>query len=805
MNGNWINGMQGVPGISLPEGIDANLLGGALFLFLLFLVCALFALILLARRRQSLEVREIVLALEDLRSGRLHHRPAVARRSGLSMIADSVQRLSQDILVMKGELQKSREQVEILEQAIPEMAIITTDPDGQIRTMNDTTCSMFGWSARDLQAQSASILFDEEFWKDLLPKLARRSFRESGLQIQGTMCRSDGSTFGAELSIRLIHRKDHGDLRPSGFVLGVRDRAGESGLAARLKAAEEQQRLLMEGITDGAAVLVGGKIVQANKAIGRMLDVDPEELQGAPFHLFVSTCDLLIVREKLEEIERRRSGGDLSDGLRFALRDIHQEIAGSVLMRASGLVYQGEPAVLILLRDVTRQARLEAELRRNEARLDAVLEASAEGILVLVETGEGPVVHLTNRAFCRRFKVAARDLLGVSEGDLLRSLSRQGGTGRSVAAILASANRKPARETVAAVEDGTPDLEVATTPLRDRNDRLLGMVLTVREISAGPGEADLKGLRSLQETVRRLDEANRKMQQNLSELEQYNRELVKLDEMKSRLLGNVSHELQTPLVAVRGYTEMILKQRLGTITQEQKKGLTLSLRSIDRMIALIDGLLHLSRDERLNLSSFRLRGLVEECVELMEPKMASRNLHRKVDLPDPDLIVHGDREKLFQVFVNLLNNAVKYNRDGGRIEIRTRPWKSGMVQVDIQDTGVGISPEEQKSIFDRFYRAGRAGTPVENEEGAGIGLSIVNNILRLHGCTIQVESEPGVGSTFTFTLPVESATGPGAGEENEAQQPESADSSGPGDADNPGDGPPRLRIIRPAGTGNKDR
>ena len=237
MSREWTAGAGGILGITLPEGIDSSVVSGVMFLFLLFLVCALFALILMARRRQSHEAREIVLALEDLRSGRLKHKPDVGDRSGLSLVADSVQRLSQDILVLNGELQKTRDRADILEQAAPDMAIVTTDPDGQIRTFNDSACDLFGWSSIDVLMQPASILFDEEFWKELLPKLARRSFRDIGLQDQGDMLRMDGARFHAELSIRLIHSADSAGGSSSGFVLGIRDVAEQGGLATRSRPA----------------------------------------------------------------------------------------------------------------------------------------------------------------------------------------------------------------------------------------------------------------------------------------------------------------------------------------------------------------------------------------------------------------------------------------------------------------------------------------------------------------------------------------------------------------------------------------
>jgi PAS domain S-box-containing protein len=570
-------------------------------------------------------------------------------------------------------------------------------------------------------------------------------------------------------------------------VLVIRDEAKLEQLAARLHAAEEQQDLLMEGIADGVAILCDGEIVRVNSALAGLLGIDADRLEGRLFQSLVGTADLLQVRERLQELEG--AGKDAIEPFRLTLRRDDDEGDPQVRLKASPIRYLGQPAVLAIIRDVTGQARFEEELRRNEARLDAVLEAAPEGILVLVETAEGSLVHLTNQAFLDMFELQAGAVLGLPEVEILRILRHRGAEGAGVAAVLAAANRDAVRDAVPGGE-GSRALDLAVIPLLDGQGRFLGRMLSCSDRSAhAVREADREGrseelqasINALMDSCRELDRTNADLRQKMAEQEQYNQELVKLDDIKSRLLGNVSHELQTPLVSIRGYTEMILRGRLGSITEEQHKGLTLSLKNIDRLITMIDGLLNLARNERLHLTVFPLHQLVEECEDLIRPKLGTKNLTLSIRQEQAGIRVHGDREKLFQVFLNLLSNAVKYNREDGRIEVLTRPGDAGLVAVEIMDTGIGILPDDQKKIFDRFYRADRAGTAAESESGAGIGLSIVHNILRLHGCTIHVESEPGEGSTFSFTLPMAEA---GDGPPDRPEEPETNDR-------------PRLRIIRP--------
>lgn len=771
--------------LSLPEGVSEEVLVIGLGLFLLIAVVALCALIFLGRRRQADEIREIVIALEEMRSGRMRSRPEIGRRSAMSLVADSVQRLGQDMNVHAGELDRSRERITVLEQAVPDTAIITTDHDGNIRTVNGNACDLFGWRPGDVLSQPASVLFEEEFWKELLPKLARKSLRESGIRLQGDMVRNDGTPFHADLTVRLLKKGDTGATPATGFVLVIRDEAELDKLTTLLAAAEEQQDLLMEGIADGVAVLCDGEVVEANSPLAAMLGLEDGTVEGRPFQSLVGTADLLQVRERLQGIEQKGT----PEPFRMTLRREDDEGDLPVRMKGSPIRYQGRPAILAIFRDVTGQARFEDELRRNEARLDAVLEAAPEGILVLVETAEGPLVHLTNRAFLELFGLESAGVLGLPEGEILRLLRHRGDDGADVAAFLASANRNPVRDTVPGRVGGRA-LDLSVTPLLDSQGQYLGRMLSCSDrTSEQAGEADRESkeaelqanINALIDSSRELDRTNADLRQKMAEQEQYNLELVKLDDMKSRLLGNVSHELQTPLVSVRGYTEMILKGRLGSVTEEQQKGLTLSLKNIDRLIAMIDGLLNLARNDRLHLTVFPLHQLVEECEDLIRPKLGPKNLTLSIRQDQPGIRVHGDREKLFQVFTNLLSNAVKYNRDGGMIEVMTRQGDAGLVAVEVRDTGIGIPAEDQKQVFDRFYRADRAGTAAESEGGAGIGLSIVHNILRLHGCTIHVESEPGQGSTFSFTLPMAEA---GEGDD------------GPEDSgDHPPDRP-RLRIIR---------
>jgi signal transduction histidine kinase len=235
-----------------------------------------------------------------------------------------------------------------------------------------------------------------------------------------------------------------------------------------------------------------------------------------------------------------------------------------------------------------------------------------------------------------------------------------------------------------------------------------------------------------------------------------NRGLQQLDEMRSNLLANVSHELQTPLVSIRGYTEMILKGKIGPVTDEQRRGLEISLKNIDRLIGLIDNLLEFSRTEgglmELKLTSFPLKPLISEILLLMRDVAERASVRLQADYPGGDPVIRADREGVGQVLLNLVSNGIKFNRPGGEVRVEVHPSRRGFARVAVRDTGRGIPPEDLERIFDRYYRV--QSEPGREVEGSGLGLAIVRQILQVHGCTILAEAPAGGGSLFTFTLPL---------------------------------------------------
>jgi signal transduction histidine kinase len=223
---------------------------------------------------------------------------------------------------------------------------------------------------------------------------------------------------------------------------------------------------------------------------------------------------------------------------------------------------------------------------------------------------------------------------------------------------------------------------------------------------------------------------------------------------QSDFIAEMVHELRTPLAALKASTVLLLRPELP---ENKRVDIINTMQSeTERLTRLTSEFLDLARLEsgraRLETSRFDLYKLLEESAEVVLPQANDKNV--SVHIADEKFTANADRGKVKQVLLNLLTNAIKYNREGGEIHIRTQAAQAGeqaMVQVAVQDTGYGISKEHQKHMFEKFYRVSdTAGFT----QGTGLGLAIAKHIIEAHGGTIQLESEQGVGSTFAITIPV---------------------------------------------------
>ncbi|QUL57701.1 HAMP domain-containing histidine kinase [Paenibacillus tritici] len=232
-------------------------------------------------------------------------------------------------------------------------------------------------------------------------------------------------------------------------------------------------------------------------------------------------------------------------------------------------------------------------------------------------------------------------------------------------------------------------------------------------------------------------------------------DLQQLEQLRREFVTNVSHEVQSPLTSISGYAQALKQVNLAE--QERSRYLDIIIAEAKRMSKMSDSLLKLSllesQSQQLKLTTLNLDEQIRRVIVALQPQWSARNIHFELDLQT--LRVTADHDQLNQVWTNILSNAIKFTGDGGVINVSiTEDIKNVMVRIS--DTGIGIPLEDQKRIFERFFKADRSHS--RKYDGSGMGLAIVKQIVSLHQGDIEVESEPGQGTTFIVTLPIHTPT-----------------------------------------------
>jgi len=251
------------------------------------------------------------------------------------------------------------------------------------------------------------------------------------------------------------------------------------------------------------------------------------------------------------------------------------------------------------------------------------------------------------------------------------------------------------------------------------------------------------------------------------QLQQANHQLERVSQTKSEFLASMSHELRTPLNAIIGFSEVLLDPELNQMPQEQRAEFLGNIhRSGGHLLALINDILDLSKIEagRLELhpEPVALNELIDGCLAIIRPLANKKRLSLEASCEPHEASVCVDQSRVKQILYNLLSNAVKFTPEGGAVRVSaTGPclpapgYDGDFIEISVQDTGIGIKPEERELIFEEFRQVDQAFS--RQEEGTGLGLALVRRLVELHGGRIRLDSVPGGGSCFTFTLQLQEA------------------------------------------------
>jgi signal transduction histidine kinase len=237
----------------------------------------------------------------------------------------------------------------------------------------------------------------------------------------------------------------------------------------------------------------------------------------------------------------------------------------------------------------------------------------------------------------------------------------------------------------------------------------------------------------------------------VSEIRDKSRQLEIASRHKSEFLANMSHELRTPLNAVIGFSDVLLERMFGDLNSKQEQYLRDILDSGKHQLSLINDILDLSKVEaghmELELSEFSLHDVLTTCMTLLQEQAVRRGIRLELTVDPTVTTIAADRRMVKQIVLNLVANAVKFTPDGGRVDVSARRLDDA-VEVSVRDNGIGIAPDDQARIFEEFARARSTA-----HEGTGLGLTLTQKFVTLHGGRIALQSALGEGSTFTFTLP----------------------------------------------------
>jgi PAS domain S-box-containing protein len=416
-----------------------------------------------------------------------------------------------------------------------------------------------------------------------------------------------------------------------------------------------------------------------------------------------------------------------------------------ILRRATAQLHQRNRQLVAQATELEQALQERRRAEETVVQLAAIVESSDDAIAGTAKSGE---VLSWNAGAERLFGYTAEEMIGKPVAVLvpderlheLQTVARRVNAGEGVEEHQTRGLRK----------DGTEvDVSLTVSPIRDSMQRVTGAAVIARDITQSKRQQTQLQSLLAKERVARADAESAQLA-----LAEQNERLRELDRLKDEFISLVSHELRTPLTSIRGYLELLLDGGAGELTDDQSRFLAVVDRNSKRLMHLVGDLLFLAQIEAgklaLELGEISLDDVVAEAVEAAKPIADEKGITLRTSLqPAPAML--GDRGRLAQVLDNLVSNALKFTTEGGSVDVRMSS-KSGEAVIEVVDTGMGIAPEEQEHLFERFFRSTEA--TERAIPGTGLGLTIAKAIVERHEGSIEVESAEGEGTTMRVRLPM---------------------------------------------------
>jgi PAS domain S-box-containing protein len=457
---------------------------------------------------------------------------------------------------------------------------------------------------------------------------------------------------------------------------------------------------------------IKGNILDINNTALRMIGEKKENIIGKTFSSVKHLFSQKEMRQHLEGIKKASRGTKVSD---YEGNLVTKDGMKHRFLFSNDLIKEKEKikGILIRGRDVTQRQRAWDELVKLEEKYRVLAETSADGVITIDPLGRLTYVNPSFEKMCGRRK---SQILATLFRDYLLEDSVY--FFQQICMEVRKKNEKMENVELELVhEDKSVPIEVNIAPLKKENE-FAGMVLTVRDITER----------------RRIED-----------------ELKKSERLKTEFMNIAAHELKSPVTPIKGYLDLIIQDK--NADERIKKWAKVSLRNTERLLKLVNDILDVSRLDsdtmRFEMERLDPSAILHEVAEDMKPAITDKNLKFIIDIPKNLPSVMGDKNRLSQVLKNLLGNSLKFT-DNGSIVIEAKK-KEEHILISIEDTGIGVSSDELKKIFTKFYQAYTGDD--RNNEGTGLGLFICKEIIGKHNGKIWAESQVGKRSKFIIQLP----------------------------------------------------
>lgn len=622
-------------------------------------------------------------------------------------------------------------------------AIILADETQSIRLFNPGAEKLFGYSAREVLGQPLDLLIPPRFRPDHGEHVRR--FAESADLVRRMdtrreifALRKDGTEFPAEASIAKTEPRTGGV-----YTIILRDISERKKVEAALR----QERDFTAAVLDTASALVvvadnQGRIVRANWACGQVTGYSWEDIRGRLlWDVFSLADEAAAFQAGFQELCSVQSPSDhesycsIKDGSRRLIA-----WSDAVLLNSEGAVEY----VICTGIDVTERRRAEEALAKEANLLRTVIDLWPDHIFVKDSVGRYIVNNSAHRSALGKSSLS--EVIGKTDFDFFPTeLAAQNQTDER--AIIASGQPMPDREARIVKPDGTQIwLSTRKVPWQGQGGKVVGLVGMSQDIT------DRKRIQEeLEKYARELRENNEKLGAALAAAQE-------ATQLKSQFLAKMSHEIRTPMNGVIGMIQLLLNTALDG---EQREYAAFALRSAEALLRLLNDILDISKIEagklELEHRPFDLKTTLEDVVSLFALRASAKGLdlmctvHSRVPR-----FVCGDAGRLRQILTNLLGNAVKFTERGGVIVQAERIGEADgkvTVQFGVEDTGIGIGPDQLPRLFENFVQADSSTT--RKYGGTGLGLAISKQLAEMMGGKIAAESERGRGSRFWFTVVLE--------------------------------------------------